>query len=125
MPGAEIIVPTPETINVQVSSVLASAENASSRIDTADCVQSDGTPSRCVVVPIPLLHKCPNTGAKKHFELTNTKHMLKYEAHPITLSFAMTHHTLQGQTRTKVILGFNQPAPHMGTLSLKHVYIGM
>ena len=127
MPGAEIIVPTPETINVQVPSVLASAENASSRIDTAECVQPDGTPSRCVVIPIPLLHKCPNTGAKKHFELklTNTKHKLKYEAHPITISFAMTYHKLQGQTRTKVILDFNQPAPHMGILSLKHMYVGM
>ena len=127
VPGAEIIVPVPETVNVQVPSVLASAENASSRIDTADCVQSDGTPSRCVVIPIPLLHKCPNTGAKKHFELklTSTKHKLKYEAHPITISFAMTYHKLQGQTRAKVILDFNQPAPHSGTLTLKHMYVGM
>ena len=56
MPGLELIVPTLETINVQVPSVLASAENASSRTDTVESVQSDGTPSHCVVIPIPLLH---------------------------------------------------------------------
>lgn len=127
IPGEEISVPVPETINVQVRSVLASGENASSRFDTAECVKPDGTPSSCVVIPILLLHKCPNTGAKKHFELklTNTKLKLKYEAHPITISIAMTYHKLQGQTRTNAILDFNQPAPHMGILSLKHMYVGI
>ena len=58
-------------------------------------------------------------------KLTSTKHKLKYEAHPITISFAMTYHKLQGQTRAKIILDFNQPAPHSGTLTLKHMYVGM
>ena len=64
---------------------------------------------------------------KKHFELklTSTEQKLKYEARPITISFAMTYHQFEGQTRAKVALNFNQPAPHSGNLTLKHMYVGM
>ena len=93
--------------------------------------------AQCIVILIPLLHKCPYAGPRKHFEaklpraatagfLSSTKFdMLKYEAHSVTISFALTYHKLQGQTLSKLILDLNKASKGAGALSLRHVYVGM
>ena len=139
--GATIKVPVPESINVAVPSVLATDDNIGERVAVTDCTHVSPSGAlvlaQCIVIPIPLLHKCPNAGPRKHFEaklpraatagfLSGTKFdMLKYEAHPVTISFALTYHKLQGQTLSKLILDLNKAPKGAGALSLRHVYVGM
>lgn len=147
---AEIMVPVPCVINVQVPSVAATAANADERVDTAECLASsrimgteDSEPgmSRCVVIPVPLLHRLPNAGRNRYFTLELPRSQaswwaankptgkkatipLNYQMHPVTVAFSLTYHKLQGQTRNKLILNMNKVPRGMNGISLRHIYVG-
>ena len=136
--GAIVCVPPPLAINVQVPSILASEQNEGERIGTADCarVGNDGSVclEKCIVIPVPFMHRCPGVGRNRHRQVkipptnpqvSKKKHILNYEAHPVTISFALTYHKMQGQTLEKIILDLNKPAPGSGGLTLKHIYVGV
>ena len=80
------------------------------------------------------MHRCPGVGRNQHRrvetpptnpQVSKKKHILNYEAHPVTISFALTYHKMQGQTLEKIILDLNKPAPGSGGLTLKHIYVGV
>jgi hypothetical protein len=140
-----VLIPVPSVINVQVPSVVATDANSDERVDTADCLSStDHTAprmSRCVVIPVPLMHRLPNAGKRRYFTVelprsqaswwaanipTGKKSTipLYYEMHPVTQAFSLTFHKLQGQTREKIILNLNKVPRGMLGVSLRHLYVG-
>jgi hypothetical protein len=144
-PGEIIWVPVPEAVNVEVPGIFATTANANQRVDVATCVYNDPKNGprlqQCIVVPIPLQHNLPTAGKKRYFEAelprsrptiagykasSKRKQVwkLSYEAHALTVAFAVTYHKLQAQTKSRLILDLNAQPRRLGRLGLRSAYVG-
>jgi hypothetical protein len=136
-----IWVSVPEAINVEVPGILATNANANRRVGVADCLythpETGPQLQSCVVIPIPLQQHLPTAGKKRYFEvdlapIVNAKlersskqvWKLRYEAHALTVAFALTYQKLQAQTKKKLILDLNSPPRKLGRLTFMSVYVG-
>ena len=146
--GVRIKVPPPASVNVQVPNVLATNQNRDQRLETAGCMHN-GALAKCIVIPIPLGADFPALGKNRRQSIklrspqratfggapdcpegcgaaqSTEGQTLRFDWHPVTLSFALTYNKLQGQTLHKIILNLNKTPRALKGLTFNHFYVGL